>query len=66
MQYKTIIEVCESTMRVELSERDVRVVERMYLEVWKEKGTVGGPRVWAEVIIRFLSYKGYSITKEEE
>ena len=48
-----------------LDDHDIRVIRAIYVDVWEERGTIGGPSVWHDVIVRYLKSKGYEIKKRD-
>ena len=40
---------------------DQNQIENIYLRMWAEKGEMGGPRLWFEVIEYWLASEGYEI-----
>lgn len=50
---------------LKLKNLDVDVIEKMYKDHWDEYHTTGGVDTWFKVIMRFLEYKGYELTKKE-
>ncbi len=47
----------------ELDERDIRQLEYIYLNVWHEMGSIGGPATWFVTFMRF--FKKNKIELEE-
>lgn len=50
---------------LKLDRIDPQVIERIYKQVWDEKGVCGGAETWFEVIMRFLEYKGMDLKKAD-
>ena len=46
-----------------LDDKQVRQIEYIYRQVWEERGTIGGAKVWFDVIVEFLEREGYEIKK---
>ncbi len=46
-----------------LTDLQVRMIEKIYRDVWEERGTMGGAKVWTDVIVTFLESEGYEIKK---
>ena len=51
---------------LKLTDDDRRVIEKIYMDLWKEKGETGGAILWAEVILRFVEIKRYILKPAPE
>lgn len=49
-----------------IDEMKTREIEYIYMQVWHERGTIGGPKVWFDVIMQFLDSEGYEVVKKEK
>jgi len=49
-----------------LTDTQVRYIEKLYRDVWETRGTIGGPKIWFDVIVTFLEREGYEIKRKEE
>lgn len=49
----------------ELDERDLRQLEYIYLQVWHEMGSIGGPATWFVTFMRFFEQEKCDVKERD-